>query len=515
MVARPDRPVGRYELDLDDLDKGPACRSDADGPLRKLLGRPVGLEGLSQLFQPTFPGVRAFAIGVRATPDYSVELTLVGIARDGEPVWTGTRTFSRGPGGGLEIHLGFDEVDPRYQSRNITVDLITRELQLLRQLDGGPTCRLTIDAEGTGRYVCALHGCVFADETEEGPSPRSMRALAPAGDRQQVIEAGQDIIPGIAKQRRLGPQAIDGALSRLKAIRSGWDVARLSFSEAPAAVEVDSDEGLGVGALGRALLLDDAMPSWRGALYLEAQDPNLQACGDQYRRRKTARSQARLRVEVDMAQQQLVGTNRAERLRALKTLGMLGGPELTPQLNIIAEGKERRTAALARRVLEQIHGVGLPDRVLAYAEDLRHPTRQRALAYRVLAEHFPDLVRHKTPMLRVDPDARIQRAAVPLVAHQPHDAAPGLAAMLAANPISGPDRPRAGLEALRLDIIEWLTIKSDPRTLLPLSMAYRAQPVPGPAEMLALSRALVAFNDPRAKMVLRAGSFPLTRPDLP
>ena len=515
MVARPDRPVARDEIDLSDLNKGPSCRSDAIEPLMRLLGRPVALEGLSRLFQPTFPGLRAFAIGVRATPDRSVELTLVGIARDGEPVWTGTRAFCRGPGGGLEIDLGFDEVDPRYQSRNITVDTMTRELQLLRSLDGGPNCRLTIDAEGAGRYVCALHGFVFADETDEGPSPRSRRAMSPAGDRQRIQQAGRNFVLAQAKRLGLGKLAIEDAIDQLERSASGWDLARLSFSDVPASVEVDSDEGLGVGALGRALLLDDSTPSWRGALYLASGDAELVAHGEMYRRRKTARSQARLQVEVDIAQQGLSGTNRAERLRSLNTLGMLGGPELEPTLEKIAQGKERRTAALARKVLDQIHGVGLAERILAYAEDTRHPVRQRGLAYRVLAEHFPKVLVSRTAMLRVDPDARIQRAAVPLVATQAENAGPALAAMLAANPIGGPDRPRPGLEALRLDIIEWLTVLSDPRTLLPLSLAFQAQPPPPPTEVLALSRALVGFKDPRAKMVLRAGSFPLTRPDVP
>ncbi len=515
MVARPDRPARYEDVDLADLSKGASVRRDAAEPLRRLLGRDAGLEGLSRLFQPSFPGVRTFAIGVRATPDHAVELTLVGVARNGEPIWTGTRTFSRGPAGALEIHLGFDEVDPRYQSRNITVDVITSKLALLQRLDGGPSCRLTIDAEGTGRYVCALHGAMFADESEEGTSPRSGRAMDPDGDRQAIIEAGKSIIPGLAKRRGLGKLAIEDAIEQLERARTGWDFARLSFSEAPGSVEVDSDEGMGVRSLGRTLLLDEGTPGWRGALYLHSGQPELDELGHTYRRRKTARSNARLAAEVEHARQGLRAGNRAERMRSLKILGLLGTSELVPELKLVADGKERRTAALARRVIAQIQGVGLPDRLLAYADDPRNPGRQRALAYRVLAEHFPKWIEPKTAMLRVDPDARIQWAAVPLVAHQPHDPGPALAAMLAANPGVGPDRVRPGLDVLRLDIIEWLTILADPRTLLPLSMAYQTRPPPPPAEVLALSRALVAFNDPRAKTVLRAGSFPLTRPDVP
>ncbi|MEO1335617.1 MAG: hypothetical protein AAFV29_08225 [Myxococcota bacterium] len=262
-------------------------------------------------------------------------------------------------------------------------------------------------------------------------------------------------------------------------------------------------------------MLDDKTPAWRGALYPRSTNVELHQLGDLYRARKTARSRARLKIEVRQALNDLEANNRAERLRSLKVLGMLGGTELVAQLQPIAEAKERRTAALARKVIDQIHGVGLPERMLAFADNTEHPARRRALAYRVLAEHFPRLLTAKTPMLRVDPDARIQRAAVPLVAAQSHDAGPALASLLAANPICGPDRPRPGLEALRLDIIEWLALLADPRTLLPLAIAYQSRPPPPPTEVLALSRALVLFNDPRAKMVLRAGSFPLTRPDVP
>ncbi len=515
MVARPDRPIDVSDLDLSELSKGPSIRQDAQAPLHRLLGQPVGLEGLSRLFQPSFPGVRTFAIGVRATPDQAVELTLVGIARDGVPVWTGTRTFSRGPSGGLEMDIGFDEVDPRFRSRNIIVDAVTRQVQLLRRLDGSPPCRLTIDADGTGRYVCALHGFVFADETEEGPSPRSRWAMAPAGDRARIIETGQTIIKAHADRLGLGKLALEDAIEQLRAARSGWDLARLSFSDSSFPPDADSDEALGIGPLGRALLLDDSTPGWRGALYPDERFWELNQRGDAYRRHKTARSRARLRLEVEMARQGLSSPHRAERIRSLETLGRVGDPSIVPELNAFASGKERRMAALARRMLDLIHGNGLAERLLEYANDTRHPTRQRALAYRVLAEHFPKHLAEKTPMLRVDPDARIQRAAVPLVARQPHDPGPALAAMLAANPLDSADRQRPGLAALRLDIIEWLTILADPRTLLPLSLAFQNQPPPPPAEALALSRAIVTFNDPRAKMVLRAGSFPLTRPDVP
>ena len=339
--------------------------------------------------------------------------------------------------------------------------------------------------------------------------------MEPAGDRQRLIDAGAAIVPRIAKHRGLGKLAIEDALEQLGGIRSGWDIAQLRFADQPEPVDEDSDEGIGVGALGRALLLDEAMPSWRAALYLNPGQPELNERGDMYRRRKTTRSRQRLQVEVDHARAGLDSSNRAERLRSLEILGMLGSNELIPTIKTIADGRERRTAALARRVLDQVTGVGLPERILTYANDDRHPPRRRALAYRILAEHYPRLLWPALQMLRVHPDARIQRAAVALIARHAEEPGPSLAALLAANPLVGPDSARPGLEALRLDIIEWLALLGDPRTLLPLCLAYQAKPPPPAAEVLALSRALVRFNDPRAKMVLRAGSFPLTRPDVP
>ncbi|NJK88650.1 MAG: hypothetical protein HC923_04110, partial [Myxococcales bacterium] len=168
---------------LDSLAKGQPLEPNAELAFERMLGHRVGLEGLSRLFQPSFPGVRTYAIEERAAPDQAVELTLVGVARDGRSVWTGSRAFVRGRDGSLEIHRGFDEVDLEYQSRNITTDLMMRELELLDLFGGGPSARLTIDADSIGRYVCALHGFIFADETEEGPSTRSLHAFEPDGDR--------------------------------------------------------------------------------------------------------------------------------------------------------------------------------------------------------------------------------------------------------------------------------------------------------------------------------------------
>src|SRR5262249_55247559 len=143
------------------IGKGRRLPEEASEALERLFGCPVGIEGLSRLFQPGFPGVRAFAVEPRVTPDQAVELTIVGIARDGTPVWSSARAFVRGRDGWLEIHHGYNEIDPAYRSRNITTDLMQRELDLMALLSQSPSSRITIDAEGIGSYVCALQGFVF------------------------------------------------------------------------------------------------------------------------------------------------------------------------------------------------------------------------------------------------------------------------------------------------------------------------------------------------------------------
>jgi hypothetical protein len=68
---------------------------------------------------------------------------------------------------------------------------------------------------------------------------------------------------------------------------------------------------------------------------------------------------------------------------------------------------------------------------------------------------------------------------------------------------------------LRQEIIERLTKLVDPRTLPALLGAFRARPSPPPSEMLALSRALVAFPDPRAHLALTEVARRLDRPAIP
>ena len=131
---------------LEVLEQGRPLPTESGRALLRLIGVKPGLEGLSRLFTPGFPGVRAFAVDVHAAPDQAVDLTLVGVARDGRPVWTGTRAFALGRDGSLELHIGFDEIAPEYQSRNITVDLVQRQLDLLALIGRGRSMPTTLVA---------------------------------------------------------------------------------------------------------------------------------------------------------------------------------------------------------------------------------------------------------------------------------------------------------------------------------------------------------------------------------
>lgn len=503
------------------IGKGKKLDEDVSDALSRLFGIPVGHDGLSRVFQPGYPGIRVYAIEARLAPDQAVELTLVGVARDGAPVWWGARAFVRGRNGALELHLEDEVIDQTYRSRNITVDLVQRELDLMALVGGADQAvRVTIDAHGISSYISALHGFIFADETEEGPPVRSARALDRIGDRQALIEAAPPIVEKIGQRLGRGRIEIESALEAVRRARTPWDLLRVSFSGPNRLAEGDDGE-LGVGALGRELLLSRDLPPWRAALYPNANEGqdlgrlHLEAhrLGEEYRRRKTTRSETRLARELQEARDLLTSTKRDSKARALKMLGMIGHPWVAPEIKSLDDARDRRTAAIARTTLRQVSGADLPDRLLAFAENTKHEARQRGLAYRVLAEHFRPRLAHRVSMLRVNPDARIQRAILPLLADDATEAGPNLASMLASNPSSEGDRP--GLSIMRQEIIERLTKLVDPRTLPALLGAFRARPSPPPAEMLALSRALVAFPDPRAGLALTEVARRLDRPAIP
>ncbi len=497
---------------LEGVGKGSAIDGPAREVLRRMLGVDAGLEGLSRLFAPGFPGIRTYVIEVQLAPDQAVELTLVGVARDGRPVWTGSRAFTYGRDGSLEIHRGFDEIAPEYQSRNITVDLMQRELDLLQILDEGAASRLTIDAEGVGRYVCALHGFVFADETEEGPPVRSNRALAPVGDREGLLKSLPAVVERLAKRAKVGMISMESALEQAKGARSPWDFAKLTLPGAKEELAEGHDGEMGVGRLGRELLLAKETPPWRAALYRQPRDEVTQRLGAEYRRRKTGRSEARLAEEIQVARDMLDASQRATVVRGLERLAMIAPPWILQDVRVHTQSKDRRIAAVARRAVRRISGADQAESLLAFAKDPKGSSLARGLAYRVLAEHFGATIESRVSMLRVDPDARVQRAAVPLVARSDNPA-PNLAAMLRANPWTDVERP--GLLALRLEIVDRLTRFAEPATLPALMEAFRTDPAPPPAERVALSRALIAFPDPRAQVVLTEAARRLERPDIP
>ncbi len=495
------------------LGKGRPLAPTAAMAIEQLVGQPVGLEGLSRLFQPSFPGVRTYAIEERAAPDQAVELTLVGVARDGRPVWTGTRAFVRGRDGSVEIHRGFDEIDLDYQSRNITTDLMQREMELLELLGAGPSARLTIDADGVGRYVCALHGFVFADETEEGPPIRSVRAFEPDGDRQLLQLASRELADKIANKYGIGRIAVEATHEAIDRAEQPWDFARITLEGMPQRLADGDDGALGVGAFGRQLLLADTTPPWRAALALHAPESDAWRIGQEYRRRKTVRSEARLRRELSDCEALLQSSNRTLKVRALSRLGTIAPLRLLPLIKSYAQSSDRRVASAARAAARQVSGSSLHDRMLRFGLDARQDARLRGRVLRVLAEHQPTLLEPHIAMLRVHPDPDIQRSVVPIVADAP-DAGPELASMLAANPATESE-VREGVTGLRIEIIERLTVLNDASTLPVLMAAYRQQPPPEPAEKLALSRALVLFVDPRAQSVLAESSRRTVIPPIP
>ncbi len=499
---------------LESLNKGATLPPESATALSRLLGLEPRLEGLSRLFQPGFAGIRTFVVDVHAAPDQAVEFTLVGVARDGSPIWTGTRAFAFGRDGSLEIHRGYDEIAEGYRSRNITVDLMRREMELLALLRRGPNPRLTIDAEGVGRYICALHGFVFADDTPEGPATRSHRSLDPASDRAALAEAARSFIKRCGEHKEVGRIAIEEALKQVDLAQDPWDFACLSFPGVEDEL-AQTDEGeMGVTALGRDFLLAKQTPSWRAAAYVTTPLPEPAKRGIEYRRRKTLRSEARLAAELDEAEQSLSARQRTTRLRGLHTLGMIAPTWIAPEVRLLTHGADRRVAATARTVLGQISGADLGPRMHAFAKDTKNKPSLRALAYRVLAEHFPQRLSTEVSMLRVHPDARIQRAVVPMIAQGP-DQAENVASMLAANPWQDRETERPGLLKLRLELIDHVRRRADPTALPVLMKAFTAEPGPLPAEQLALSRALVAFADPRAQAVLSEAARRVGRPDIP
>lgn len=488
------------------LGKGRPFDPSVDQSWFRLLRSPVGREGLSRIFQPGFPGVRSFVVDAHLEPDGAVAFMIVGIARDGSPAFIGRRTLQRGRRGTLELHRGVDELSPQYRSRNITSDMIRRELELLETAGAASSPRITLDAEDAARFLSALHGFVFADETEDGPPARSRRARDRGCDRERLAEAARAFARRLAARHAAPPAELEFLERQIEACRQPVDFARLDLPSAP--LEPTPGEGPEARPFGRAFLLDRDTPGYRAALYTSGE--GRQPEGDVYRDARTRRSEARLAFEVQGYLDELAGRSRPNRLRALDGLAPIAPSWVLSEIRRLSDDPDRRVATAAKQCIRKIGGSDLVERILAFAADGRNPPEARAIAYRVTAEFFPTHFAPHLPMLRVDPDARIQRAVVPVIAEW-EDAAPELGAMLAANPSDDLDRP--GLLALRLELIDRLAAFADPRTL-PVLMSALAHD-PSADEASALSRALIAHPDPRARLALAARTQNLDIPPVP
>ena len=492
---------------LEGLHRGRALPSGPGEAMVRLLGRPVGREGLSKALQSSFPGARTFAVETRVAPDQSVDFTVVAVARNGEPVYVGRRALSRGRNGCLELHHVDDEVSPEYRSRGILIDTIECEIALLASIS--PRARITLDAHETGGYLAALHGCVFADETDEGPPARSKRARVRGSDRERILEAAPPIIENAVRRAGGNDLTVAAVMRQLQQFQTPEDLLQLGLQDNEYEVS-EAQVGFASG-IGRALLLHRDCPAWRGALYANhPADP-----GPAFRFRQTARSRDKLEKETQDALARLDHKQRAQQIRALRTLGRIAPTSCLPRIKAVQDGDRRGVAAVARRTVEEITGAGLYERVLAFAKDRSHNGAHRGLAFRVLAEYQPALIEELVPMLRVDPDARVQRSVIPLLAEQGTEAGPALASLLAANPWSDRIEARPGLAELRLEIIESLSRVSDPRIIPALMDAVHAAPPPPPMEHVALSRVLVAHPDPRARKALSSATERLDVPSVP
>ncbi len=515
---------GAADAVLEGLSRGRPPRADAARALFTLLGTSVGREGLSRFFQPGFPGLRTFVVDARADPDQSVELTIVGVARDGAPVWIARRVLLRGRDGSLEIHHLSDHVAPEHRSRNVLVDSVRRELALLEAVrQRGPSARITLEASGVARYLAALHGCLFADATDLGPSLRSGRPRDPSSDRAALVDAAYALLRRLSQRHAVPAVAALATSHAIDRAEHPWHFARLDLEGVPwptrAGDEAKGTDDVHAGGFGRALLLADETPSWRAALPLDPPVAGARQVGDAFRARQASRAEARHAREIGEARDALASGNRATKLRALDVLAAIGPAWITPEVRALTESSDRRVATAARHALAAMSGTDLAEHLLRFADDAAHDAERRGLAYRVLAEHFPQALAPRVSMLRVHPDARLQRAIIPILADEPSEAGPDMASLLAANPWDeslawGPDTPRRpGLLELRVELVERLALRPDPRTLPALLAALSA--APDPAEMTALTRALVAYADPRARTALSQIAHRLDRPQVP
>lgn len=500
--------VSKGERVQEFIGRGRAFSAEIDALLRRLIGMPVGKEGLAQLFQPGYWGVRSFVVQARVTTNRFVEFLVLGIARDGAPIWSAQRSLGFGRDGSLEIHHGRDQISPEYRSLNILVDCLDNELRLLKTLDLGPNARITFDAHGVGTYLAALHGFVFADATDDGPPMQSIRALEPDGDRTLLIDAAKQCLAEYAERQGLDENTLNKVLRDLDTIQDPQDLAQLDLIGSR--FDLPDQESDFAKPTGRALCLDERLPSWRAALYPSDEEQ----AGDRFRQQHKEDSERRRAEEIRTSVAQLHNSQRSVQIKALRALGRSAPSWMLPEVKSLFEHSHRGVAVVARQVARQINEIDFHERIFSFANNKKNEGQLRGHAYRVLCEYYPKIMENKLAMLRINPDARIQRSIIPLLVSD-QNAGPKLASLLAANPRSRMDCERSGLDEMRLEIIDCLSRIDDSRSIPALMAALATQPSPPPREMLALSRALVSHPDPRARPAISLVSERLDRPLVP
>ena len=476
--------------------------------LERIFGQAVSKEGLSKVFQPQFAGIKPYVVQTRLTSNRFVEFLVVGVARDGRAIWSAERSIGFGRDGSVELHHGNDFVDENFRPQNILNDCLENEIQLLNDLDSGPNPRITFDAHGEKSYRGALHGAVFADDTDEGPPVQSSRALDPDGDRRQVIASAKSMLKGLAEKQGLPAHEVQRASEQIEKIETPYDLAQLHIEQFRG--DISTQDRRYAYPLGRALCLGKKLPSWRAALYVK----ELAEHANAYRTEHRDNAESTRTEEIRAALEILKKSNHSAQIKALRILGRLAPAWLLPDIKAHFDHSHRGIAVVARQVAKQISDASLHEKMMIFSNNKKNDGRLRGYGFRVLSEYYPQYIAESVALLRVNPDARIQRSIIPILATD-QNSGPQLASLLSANPRSHRDTNRPGLDELRLELIEHLSKLDDTRIIPSLMCALTALPPPPPREVLALSRALVSHPDPRAQPALNIVSQRLDRPLVP
>jgi len=310
------------------------------------------------------------------------------------------------------------------------------------------------------------------------------------------------------ERQELSDLTLKSALRALEKINNPADLAHIDLPDSR--FELPTHEQAFAKAAGRELCLDERIPSWRAALYPSHEEQP----GDRFRQQHREDSERKIAEEIRASVSQLHHNQRSVQIKALRSLGRIAPSWMLPEVKSLFEHSHRGVAVVARQVARQINETDLQERILSFANNKKHEGALRGHAYRVLSEYYPKYMEDRVAMLRINPDARIQRSVIPIL-YQNINAGPQLASLLAANPRSRKDSERPGLDGMRLEIIDRLSRIHDSRSVPALMSALATMPAPPPKEMLALSRALVSHPDPRARPAMNIVSERLDRPLVP